>query len=144
MGIVICCCWQTVRQAVSDLPANAVSIAGSCSLRSFFSESSTVWVHADAEGAPGNQLGAAADMDEKELAQRDAHIRSFAIAQVLHIPRAYLLRWQCCRLAEYLLAMCWSTVCRRSSAQHAVSTRHCCVPIHIVVMSVGIAHLHMC
>ena len=54
-------------------------------------------MHADAEGAPGNQLGAAADMDEKELAQRDAHIRSFAIAQVLHIPRAYLTCWQCCR-----------------------------------------------
>ena len=25
-------------------------------------------------------------MDEKELTQRDAHIRSFAIAQVLHVP----------------------------------------------------------
>ena len=95
-------------------------------------------MHADAEGAPGSQLGAVAGMDEKELAQRDAHIRSFAIAQVLQIP------WQCCRNAGHLLNMCWSTVCRRKSARHAVSTRHCCVPTHEAVMSVGIAPLHMC
>ena len=68
--------------------ANVVSIDWFCSLRSFTSKNSLVWMHADAEGAPGNQLGAAADLDEKELAQRDAHIRSFAIAQVLHVPRA--------------------------------------------------------
>ena len=80
-------------------------------------------------------------MDEKELAQRDAHIRSFAIAQVLHVPRAYLLRRQCCRLADYLLNT--AGVCRRKF-WHAVSTRHCCVPLHEAVMSVGIAHLHMC
>ena len=81
--------------------ANEVSIDGYCSLGSSTGDIKVVWMHADAEGAPGNQLGAAADMDEKELAQRDAHIRSFAIAQVLHIPGAYLTCWQCCRSAEH-------------------------------------------
>ncbi len=37
-------------------------------------------VHAGA--ANGNPAGALANVDEKDLAQRDAHIRSFAIAQV--------------------------------------------------------------
>ena len=39
-------------------------------------------LHAGAANGSGNPAGALADVDEKELAQRDAHIRSFAIAQV--------------------------------------------------------------
>ncbi len=46
-------------------------------------------LHAGADGhaaANGNPAGALANVDEKELAQRDAHIRSFAIAQVRRTP----------------------------------------------------------
>ncbi|CAL5221030.1 g3148 [Coccomyxa viridis] len=39
--------------------------------------------------ANGNPAGALANVDEKELAQRDAHIRSFAIAQVLESGIAF-------------------------------------------------------
>lgn len=38
--------------------------------------------HGEEAGGASSDSNSLADMDEKELAQRDAHIRSFAIAQV--------------------------------------------------------------
>ena len=109
----------------------AVTNMGIASLQSSTSTTDGVLTHADAEGTPGSQHGAAAGMDEKELAQRDAHIRSFAIAQVLQIPghtsydgsaaglqTAFLL----VKILEVQVS--WQSVCRR----------HCCGVLHKAVL----------
>lgn len=56
--------------------------------------------HGEEAGAAGSDSNALVDMNEKELAQRDAHIRSFAIAQVAPFPHSSLksvvaIHWPC-------------------------------------------------
>ena len=59
-------------------------------------------IHGEEAGGASSDSNGLVDMDEKELAQRDAHIRSFAIAQVgpflkSSLQNALAMQWPCMR-----------------------------------------------